>query len=240
MRLSPVFAPEIFALRPDFAALCLLAQGSGNGPSNAESDRLLAEAVAEFDAKPWAEGHVAAWRGAYRSFGAKPKRTPCSLEALLKRARRDGQIRPVNAAVDLYNAISLRYAIPVGGEDAERIVGHPTLRRATGPEPFETMAEGSPKTLYTDPGEVIWCDDAGVTCRRWNWRQGTRTQIREDSSAMWFVLERLEPMPLDALPEACAELVAGLRLVAGNAKFTARLFHRENPDGEEIALPLPA
>ena len=64
---------------------------------------------------------------AFRAFGAKPQRTPCSAEALLKRAKRDGVIPSVNAVVDLYNAVSLRFAIPVGGEDAEPILGRPAL-----------------------------------------------------------------------------------------------------------------
>ncbi|MER8772928.1 hypothetical protein NKH63_30220 [Mesorhizobium sp. M0960] len=49
-------------------------------------------------------------------------------------------------------------------------------------------------TEHPEPGEVIWCDDAGVTCRRWNWRQGRRTMVTVDTRAMWLVLEALGPM----------------------------------------------
>lgn len=85
------------------------------------------------------------------------------------------------------------------------------LGRASGNEPFETMAEGAPKIETVEQGEVIWRDARGVTCRRWNWRQGIRSRITEHSTEMWFVLERLDPMPTEALLEAGERLIEGLR-----------------------------
>jgi DNA/RNA-binding domain of Phe-tRNA-synthetase-like protein len=74
--------------------------------------------------------------------------------------------------VDIYNAVSIRYAIPVGGENLAAYSGTPYLTLAEGNEPFDTLKEGQPMVEYPDAGEVIWRDDIGVTCRRWNWRQG--------------------------------------------------------------------
>ncbi len=69
---------------------------------------------------------------------------------------------------------------------------------------------------YPDAGEVIWCDDLGVTCRRWNWRQGVRTRLDSQAQSMWFILESLPSMPLAALEEAGEELVNNLqRLMPG-------------------------
>ncbi len=100
-------------------------------------------------------------------------------EALLKRAARDGALPSVNAVVDLYNAVSLRFAIPVGGENAESYAGVPHLVRATGTEKFETMQCWCSAHRIAGAGEVIWRDEQGITCRRWNWRQGTRTRIED-------------------------------------------------------------
>lgn len=237
MPLHPVIAPEIFALRPDFTALSIAVEGSANRASDAVSAGWLAEAIAGLDAAPsWAEAHLEAWRDAYRSFGAKPKRTPCSAEALRKRVQRDGELRPANAVVDLYNAVSLRYAIPVGGEDAAGYADAPTLRRALGTEPFETMAGGAPVTETPEAGEVIWCDATGVTCRRWNWRQGRRTQLTEASRDMWFVLERLEPMPVEAVIEAGRSLVLGLLDLSPGATITAAIIDQTQPEGRTIGL----
>ena len=116
----------------------------------------------------------------------------------------------VNAVVDLYNAVSLSHAVPVGGENVSAYVGLPRLVRASGSESFETMQSGNPAIEVPEPGEVIWRDERGATCRRWNWRQGTRTRIEVATRDMWFVLEALDPMPDTALMRAGLDLVRGL------------------------------
>ncbi len=213
MSFAPTISPDVFALRPDFTALSLHVETARNTDSDARSASLLSAASQRLDAAPWADAHLEAWREAYRAFGAKPQRTPCSAEALRRRALKDGRLPTVNAVVDLYNAISVRFALPVGGEDARLYAGSPSLIRASGGELFDTIQDGRPQIEPVDPGEVIWRDDHGVTCRRWNWRQGVRTRISAETTSMWFILERLDPMPMDALEQAAAELVDGLKIL---------------------------
>ena len=137
-----------------------------------------------------------------------PGRTPTarsapSRSAPRRRWRRCGSGRAagglprVNWLVDLYNAVSVRHVLPVGGEDLARFVGPIRLIRAAGDEPFDTVAKRRARSSsIPSPGEVVWADDLGVTCRRWNWRQGTRTRLTEASTDVLFLLERLAPMPL--------------------------------------------
>ena len=173
------------------------------------------------DDVPWAENHLAAWDEVFKAFGAKPKRTPCSASALRKRVMRDGSLPPLDPVVDIYNAISIRYAIPVGGENLAAYSGAPRLTLADGSEPFDTFKEGEPVVENPEPGEVIWRDDLGVTCRRWNWRQGIRTRLDSQAQSMWFILESLPSMPLAALQEAGDELVSNLQKLMPGA--TARV-----------------
>jgi len=163
---------------------------------------------------------VAAWRDAYRAFGAKPQRTRNSLEALLRRA--GSGLPRVNRLTDLYNAISVLHQIPLGGEDLRRYRGAPRLIRATGAEPFETVADGSAVIEHPDAGEVVWCDDAGVTCRRWNWRQARRTQLGEHTTAALFILDALDPLTDQALQSAAEELIDRLPR-SGPARAAYRL-----------------
>lgn len=221
----PVISPESYALRPDFAALSLVVSGARNALADPYAAEQLRMACAD-EGPEWGEAHLEAWRDAYRAFGAKPQRTPCSVEALRKRARRDGGLPPVNAVVDLYNAISLRYGLPIGGEDAQAYDGTPRLVVARGDEGFDTAQNGEATSETVEPGEVIWRDDRGATCRRWNWRQGVRTRITEDSTAMWFMLERLEPMPIPALLQAGEDLIAGLKHLAPSLDVTTLLLRR--------------
>ena len=140
-----------------------------------------------------------AWRDVYRAFGAKPQRTPCSAEALRKRAAR-GDVPVVDRLVDAYNSISVKHALPIGGEDLDHYVGPARLVRAGGGEDSEE-ALGQPES-----GEVIWRDDLGVTCRRWNWRQVARTRLTEETTSAVFLLEGLDT---DLTPAAAmlAELI---------------------------------
>jgi DNA/RNA-binding domain of Phe-tRNA-synthetase-like protein len=217
--------PAVYALRPDYRALLLAVDGLAPGPSGGAGEALLeaAEAAARDSvAGPVEEvPHVAAWREAYRAFGAKPQRTRNSLEALLRRAA--SGLPRVNQLTDVYNAISVRHQIPVGGEDLTRYTGSPRLIRATGHEPFDTVAEGNTVVEHPEPGEVVWCDEAGVTCRRWNWRQARRTQLREDTSCALFIFDALNPISDDALNDAADDLVTQLEQIGRGLRIARRL-----------------
>ena len=213
----PDVDPAVWRLRPDFSALSIVVRGVSLSPDAVLADRPTPPAP------PWADAHFDAWRQAYAAFGAKPQRTPSSAEALRRRVERDGALPHINALVDLYNELSLRYAIPIGGEDIAAYRGRPRLVRATGGERFETMRDGQPWIETVEPGEVIWRDDQGVTCRRWNWRQSVRTRLESSSRDMWFVLERLEPMPLAGLQEAADVLMRELQRLAPGAAMTSTL-----------------
>lgn len=203
----------VFALQPDYRAMLLAVAGLVPGPSDHASDALLREAEAAAgdalrDTPVEQLPHVVAWRDAYRAFGAKPQRTRHSLEALMRRAATE--LPRVNRLTDLYNAVSVMHQIPVGGEDLDRYIGAPRLIRATGQEPFDTVADGIATIEHPDPGEVVWCDDAGVTCRRWNWRQARRTQLADDTTAALFIFDALAPLTDEALHAAADDLVARL------------------------------
>ncbi|TDB80909.1 cytoplasmic protein [Actinomadura sp. KC216] len=204
-------------LRPDFAVLVLTAEGLANGPGDHVSEGWLAEAAAKADP---GDPHVEAWREAYRAFGAKPKRTRPSVDALIRRA---DALPSINRVVDAYNAVSVEYALPIGGEDLDAYRGAARLVRATGDEPFDVIADGEPAVEHPEPGEVVWRDDAGVTCRRWNWRQCVRTRLTETTKNGFFLLERLEPYPIERLREAGDRLTERLRAISPDVRVASRL-----------------
>lgn len=106
------------------------------------------------DDVPWAQAHLAAWDEAFSAFGAKAKRTPCSAQALRKRVLKEGSLPAIDPVVDIYNAISIRYAVPVGGENLAAYRGEPRLAIARGDEPFDTLKSAEPVVEYPEPGEV--------------------------------------------------------------------------------------
>jgi DNA/RNA-binding domain of Phe-tRNA-synthetase-like protein len=220
--MTPTIDPRVAALAPDFRAVSIVMDVGAPLIASVAEEALEEAARALADNGPaWAPQHLAAWAQVFQKFGAKPQRTPCSAEALRKRFLRDGALPRVNPVVDLYNAISLQYAIPVGGENLDAYVGTPHLTLADGTEAFDTMKDGAPAVEAPDVGEVVWRDDQGVTCRRWNWRQGVRTRLNRDARRMWFILESLGAMPIEALEEARDRLVAGLQAMSPGARVEA-------------------
>jgi DNA/RNA-binding domain of Phe-tRNA-synthetase-like protein len=206
-------------LRPDAVVLAVTAEGLANGPGDARTADWLAMA-AKAAAQAAEDPHLESWREAYRAFGAKPQRTRPSVDALVRRA---DSLPQINKVVDAYNAISVEYALPVGGEDLDAYRGPARLVRAAGDKPFDIVAGGEPAVEHPLPGEVVWRDDEGVTCRRWNWRQCVRTRITESTVNGLFLLERLAPYPLDRLREAGDDLAARLRAISLDARIESRL-----------------
>lgn len=219
----------VFQLRPDYRALLVAVSGIQPGPSDTQSELLLLQAEQSARETLAAQAvedvpHVAAWREAYRAFGAKPQRTRNSLEALL---RRTGSGLPrVNRLTDIYNAMSVLHQIPLGGEDLDRYAGLPRLVRAGGSESFDTAAGGEAVIEHPDAGEVIWCDDAGVTCRRWNWRQARRTQLTDFTTTALFILDALQPLSDDGLQGAAADLVEHLGCLGPDVRVAQRLLSK--------------
>ncbi|MFE9363279.1 B3/4 domain-containing protein [Streptomyces sp. NPDC006978] len=225
MTLTIAVSDEVRTLAPGFTHLAVEAHGLINGPSHEDSSALLDDAVRRLTERlggraPHEDPHVAAWREVYTAFGAKPSRTRNSAEALARRALTDAGLPRINRLVDLYNAISVAHLIPVGGEDTDHIRGAMRLVRSAGQEPFPTVAGGEEAVEHPEPGEVVWRDDEAVTCRRWNWRQGTRTRLTEESVNAVFLLEGLTPATAAELGAAATELAESLEKISPGARIT--------------------
>lgn len=222
---------EIYALRPDYVALLIVADDLVPGPSNEFSEQLLNKAELTIQNLLGEDGSVddlpaiSIWRDAYRAFGAKPQRTRPSAEALIRRA--SSGLPRIDRITDIYNAMSVTHMIPIGGENADRYVGPATLIRSAGSEPFETTTDGSENIENPEIGEVVWTDEAGVTCRRWNWRQSLRTRISQDTTRALFILDGLtEIISQEELVEVGLELQEALASFSPDATFSSRVITR--------------
>jgi DNA/RNA-binding domain of Phe-tRNA-synthetase-like protein len=227
MTLTLTVSDGVRALAPGFTHVAIEAHGLVNGPSTEASSALLGDAARRLAARldgraPHEDPHMAAWRQTYTAFGSKPSRTRNSAEALARRALSDAGLPRISLLVDLYNAVSVACLIPVGGEDLDRIEGGMRLVRATGEEEFVTVAGGEETVEHPDPGEVVWCDDRGVTCRRWNWRQGPRTRLTERTTSGVFLLESMAPVSVAEVQDAARELAELLAKFSPGADIDVR------------------
>lgn len=164
--------------------------------------------------------HIAPWREAYRRFGAKPKDYPSSIENLVRRVLKGQRLPRINPLVDLYNTISLRHLVPAGGEDLDRIEGDIALTIATDQEtPVQLLGETEPRP--PKPGEVIYKDDLGAICRRWNWKEADRTKLTAATRNAVLVIEGLPPVGRDLVERAVEELAGLGRAHCGGRVATA-------------------
>lgn len=148
---------------------------------------------------------IAAWREAYRTFGVKAKDYPSSIEALYKRITKGGSVAGINPLVDIYNYISLKYMLPAGGEDTDKMQGDLQLTHATADEK-PVVVLGKDEEQAPAEGEIIYKDDEGTICRRWNWREVARTILTDDTTNCILVLEALNPVTDEELQAAQQEL----------------------------------
>ena len=173
---------------------------------------------------------IAAWRDAYRRFGAKPKDHPSSIENLARRVLKGWAVPHVNRLVDLYNAISLETLLPAGGEDLDAIDGDVELTLASENEPPVRLL-GEPEARPPKPGEVIYRDRAGAICRRWNWKEADRTKLTEQTRNALLVVEGLPPATREDVSAAVEELGRRVRERCGATVVTA-ILDRERPEAE--------
>ncbi len=223
---------EVFARFPEVVLGVVVARGIDNsgdgagvaGPLRQEEERVRASlAGAQITEHP----HIAPWREAYRRFGAKPKEHPSSIENLARRVLKGWTVPHVNPLVDLYNTISLRHLVPVGGEDLDRVQGEVLLTLATDQEaPVHLL--GEPEARPPKPGEVIYKDDLGTLCRRWNWKEAERTKLTAETRDAFLVIEGLPPVGRDLVERAAEELAALVRHHCGGA-VTVALIDRDHP-----------
>jgi DNA/RNA-binding domain of Phe-tRNA-synthetase-like protein len=183
--------PVIRQLAPSFDGLVLYVDGIENSASDGWSQSLLDAAwrlVHALPSEPAKHPHMLAWASVYARFGARPKAYSNGCLALASRER----LPSINVLVDLYNSVALEHMLPIGGEDWDTLASRLLRTRALGHEPFlGNSSDAVPQ--YAEPGEPIWVDAAGVTTRRFNWRQAKRTRITEATRAAYFVLDAVAP-----------------------------------------------
>lgn len=132
---------------------------------------------------------IAAWRRAFSQMGLKPTQYRCASEALLRRFKKDGELPSIHPLVDLCNAVSVAYAIPIAVFDLDQVTGNLLVTHAAGTETYLSFG-GTTET--PEPGEVIFRDDAGnAHARRWTNRQSALSAIRPNTRRVLIVSEAL-------------------------------------------------
>jgi len=205
-----IIQPKIFQTFPDLVIGIVTANNINNQGESEEINQLLRTAEKNISREfinleaPSKHPKILTWRQAYKKFGSNPQNFRSSIEALARRVLKGGQLQHINKLVDLYNYISLKYLVPVGGEDINSIKGNIILGFAQGYESFIRL--GGTENEPPKAGEVIYKDDTGVICRRWNWREAERTKLTEQTTSAILVIEGLAPLNKELITQATKDL----------------------------------
>lgn len=225
---------RIFEKYPSLNLGIVIAKGIDNTGENPEVLSMLAaesESIkSKYDFETLKEAKkIQAWREAYRSFGAKPKKYTCSVENLYRMILEGIQLRHINKIVDIYNYISLKYMVPVGGDNTDKIDGDIILRFAKGDEPF--MRLNSDEVDHPNEGEVVYADDKEILCRRWNWRECDKSKMTEQTKNVALAVEGLDPVSKNDVLLILDEL-AGLVEKFCGGEVTTNILNAENREVE--------
>ena len=234
-----IIEKPVWDLFPELSVGIVVAKGVDN--SDAKEEELKAELTAALEAaneeaKKYLTSDVisenevvSVWRKAYQQFKTK-KGVRCSIEALLKRASKGNAVSNINPLVDIYNVISLKYALPCGGEDMDKFVGDLRLTQTVdGGDEF--LALGDKENDNTLPGEVCYLDDAGAVCRCFNWRDGIRTMLTENTTNAFLIIECVDPNRKDVMEQAIADLAEQIQTKLGGT-VTTSILTKEQPEME--------
>ena len=201
-------SPSFWEVFPEGEISVLVLKGINNNPGNTDFSKMLEEA--KMASKQYLtedvfsqNAVVQTWRDAYKKFKTK-KGARSSIEALLKRVDQDRTFTPINPLVDIYNSVSLAYAVPCGGEDLDTMKGDMILGKAQGGESFRALGDEADSPAL--PEEIIYYDEEGAICRSLNWRDAQRTMLTEKTTHAILLMEAVSADMIPKTREAMQDL----------------------------------
>nr|CEL15470.1 FIG00986051: hypothetical protein [Kibdelosporangium sp. MJ126-NF4]CTQ92128.1 FIG00986051: hypothetical protein [Kibdelosporangium sp. MJ126-NF4] len=164
---------------------------------------------------------IQAWRRAFSAMGLKPTQYRCASESLLRRFRKEDALPSIHPLIDLCNAVSLAYAVPIAVFDVANVAEFLEVRPATGTETYATFAGGEENP---EPGEIVFADASGSAhARRWTNRQAATSAIRDTTSSVLIVAEALHDSARADIEAVVASLADELAAIWPTSAKTAIL-----------------
>lgn len=188
---------EVFSLFPQFRRGVIIATGIDNSTKHPEIARFLAGAITAVPTTPSVDerAKIGVWDAAYTKFGSDPERYTPSIRFLLQQIRKGKPPRSISPLVDLFNAMSIRWTVPCGGDDLDAVEGADLLLGlASGDETFAPLFKPT-AVEHPEPGEVIYYAPQirRVLCRRWTWRNSDFSKLTLATSEVAINVDMMIP-----------------------------------------------
>jgi DNA/RNA-binding domain of Phe-tRNA-synthetase-like protein len=229
-----VVEPKIFEALPDLCIGVVSVSGADNRRAYPAVEALLDEAAALAESrfagkKVKEEPDILPYRESFRRLGINPNKYPCSVEALFTRIAKGKGMPRISPLVDLNNAVSLRYTLPMGTHDLSASPLDMELRFAREGDVF--LPFGEEQTETPEPGEPIYAVGNDVRTRRWTWRQSEHGKITPETNRVFFPIDGFRGFNEDRVREAMAAVERGAVDLLG-AQARGFLIDRDHPSAE--------
>lgn len=156
------------------------------------------------DATESALPEIQAWRRTFAKMGLKPTQYRCASESLLRRFRKEGSLPRLHPLIDLCNALSIAFAIPIAVFDTSKVTDWIEVRYASGEESYLTFAG---EIEHPTPHEVIFADAVGrAHARRWTNRQSGYSAVQASTASVLIVAEAMHETAADDMRRLVATI----------------------------------
>ena len=206
---------EVFDKLDDVCFGIVVAKGIDNTQKIEKIQNLLEAGIKaneeKYEGKKVKESEeVACYREAFRALGINPNKFMSSIEAMLTRVSKKKGLPSINPIVDIGNAMSLKYYLPMGAHDIDTIMPQDVeVRFSREGDKFIPFGETEAEVL--DAGELVYAVGDKVRTRRWIWRQSEEGKIVESTKNIFFPIDGFKNSNYDNLMAAREELASLLK-----------------------------
>jgi DNA/RNA-binding domain of Phe-tRNA-synthetase-like protein len=208
--------PALWQQYPELAAGALFARGIHTGVSSESQATRYEDLARGRIAAAGTESElpeIQAWRRAFSRMGLKPTQYRCASESLLRRLKKEGTMPRIHPLIDVCNAISMAFAIPVAVFDADQIRQSLQVKHADGSERYLSFSGDIERP---EAGEVTFVDAEGnAHARRWTHRQSGLSAVRDGTAQVLIVAEAMHAGAGADLPKVLEATAAVLQEVWG-------------------------
>jgi DNA/RNA-binding domain of Phe-tRNA-synthetase-like protein len=209
-----VVAEEVFAQLENVCFGVVIARRFINQESNPDIrcflETNLKSIEAKFaDVKVKEAAEILPYREAFTQLGINPNKFMSSIEAMATRVSKGKGFPTINPAVDLGNAISLKYLLPLGAHDLDSAQGDIAVRFSQTGDRFIPFGEEAEEIL--EAGELIYSVGERVKTRRWIWRQSEQGKVTAVSRNIFFPIDGFRDRNYHSLMAARDELAERLQ-----------------------------
>ena len=200
---------KVFETLNNLCVAVIIARGINNTKKIDDISIMLKENIAnvekEFEnIKVKESSYIKCYRDAFQKLNINPNKFMCSIEALLTRISKKKGMPEINSVVDLVNAVSIKYKLPMGAHDLDSMNEDFYIRYSTDNDIF--LPFGETDTENMESNELVYASSNDIRTRRWIWRQSEHGKIIESSKNIIFPIDAFVGINDDKAVNAREEL----------------------------------